>query len=80
MGSVSSIAASAALSASQLSALTAVDVGFTTTVGGKTYSADVTYSGGQYVAQDALVSGAEATGGNMQTAEDNLINRIDALV
>jgi hypothetical protein len=79
MGSISSIAASAALSAAQVSALT-VDSGFTTKVAGKTYSADVSYANGQYVATDANVSGAEATGNNMTEAENNLINRINVLV
>jgi hypothetical protein len=79
MGSISSIAANAALAAAEANALT-VDVGFTATVGGKTYDAAVTYSGGQYVANDATIPGAEATGTNMASAENNLINRIDALV
>jgi hypothetical protein len=79
MGSISSIAATSALTAAQVNALT-VDVGFSTTVGGKTYNADVTYSGGQYIADDANVSGAEASGSNLQSAENNLITRIDALV
>jgi hypothetical protein len=79
MGSISSIAARAALTAAEANALT-VDVGFTASVGGKTYQADVTYSGSQYVADDATIPGAEATGSNMVSAENNLINRIDALV
>ncbi|MGA8302476.1 MAG: hypothetical protein WB873_02095 [Thermoplasmata archaeon] len=79
MGSISSIAASAALAAAEANTLT-VDVGFTATIGGKTYDAAVTYTGGQYVANDANIPGAEATGSNMTSAENNLINRIDALV
>jgi hypothetical protein len=79
MGSISSIAAGAALAAAEVNALT-VDVGFTATVAGKTYDAAVTFSSGQYVADDATLPGAEATGSNMVSAENNLINRIDALV
>jgi len=76
MGAISSIAA---LSAAQVNALT-VDVGFTTTVAGKTYDADVTYSGGQYVAHDATLTGAEATGSTVHSAENRLITRIDVIV
>lgn len=79
MGSISSIASSAALAAAQVNALT-VDVGFSTTVAGKTYNADVSYSGGQYVADDSGITGAVATGSDLQTAENNLISRIDAIV
>lgn len=79
MGSISSIASSAALAAAQVNALT-VDVGFSTTVAGKTYNADVSYSGGQYVADDSRITGAVATGSDLQTAENNLISRIDAIV
>jgi hypothetical protein len=79
MGSISSIASSAALTAAQVNELT-VDVGFTTNVAGKTYDADVVYFGGQYIANDADLTGAEATGTTVQTAESNFITRIDALV
>jgi hypothetical protein len=79
MGSIASIAAAAGYSAAQVNALT-VDVGFQAVVGGKTYDADVIYSGGQYVADYPQITGAEATGNNLETAENNLITRIDALV
>jgi hypothetical protein len=79
MGSISSIASNASLAQAEVNALT-VDVGFTATVGGKTYDAAVTYSNDEYVAADANLTGAEATGNDVITAEDNLINRIDALV
>ena len=79
MGSIASIAAGAAYSSAQISALT-VDVGFAANVAGKTYDADVTYSGGQYVADYSRITGAEATGSSLAAAEDNLITRIDALV
>jgi hypothetical protein len=73
---VSSIAP---VSASNVSAPeTAID--FSTTVAGKTYDAAVTYASGQYVARDPGFLGAEATGTSVQTAEENLINRIDFLV
>jgi hypothetical protein len=79
MASISSIASLAAISAAEVNALS-VDVGFSTSVNGKTYNADVTYSNGQYVADDANLAGAQATGSNLQSAENNLISRIDALV
>jgi hypothetical protein len=79
MGSIASIAATAALTAAQVQALT-VDVGFSTTVGGKTYNADVTYSNGEYLAEDGALAGAVATGGSLIDAENNLITRIDELV
>lgn len=79
MGSISSIASSAALAATRVNPLT-VDVGFSTTVGGKTYNADVSYSGGQYVADDTRITGAVATGSDLQRAENNLIYHIDAIV
>jgi acetylornithine/succinyldiaminopimelate/putrescine aminotransferase len=78
MTGISSIAA-AASSASAVSQLM-TDASFSTTVGGKTYSADVTYSNGQYVADDSNLPGAEATGSSLQAAENNLTARIDVLV
>ena len=78
MGSISALGA-AALSAAQVNQLM-TDVGFSTIVNGKTYNADVTYSDGAYVADDGDVSGAVATGGSVQAAENSLINRIDELV
>ncbi|HVU48190.1 MAG TPA: hypothetical protein VHD85_18830 [Terracidiphilus sp.] len=79
MGSIGS-----ALSISSLNAAAAeklmVDVGFSTRVDGKTYSAEVTYSDSVYLAHDASMIGAEATGTSMVAAENNLINRIDELV
>ena len=79
MGSISSIASAAANIAERVTALT-VDVGFSTTVAGKTYDAGVKYSDGQFVAQDADIDGAKATGNSLQAAESNLISRIDVLV
>lgn len=79
MGSISSIAAVASLQASAASQLMS-DVAFSTTVNGKTYSAEVTYSNGEYVASDPNLSGAEATGSSLQAAENNLSTRIDVLV
>ena len=76
MGSISPVAASPA---AQVYPLT-VDVGFSATVAGKTYDAGVIYTGGQYLAIDGDLTGAEATGQNVQDAEDNLINRIDVMV
>jgi hypothetical protein len=78
MGAISALGG-AALAASQVTQLI-TDVGFSTVVHGKTYTADVTYSNGEYVASDGNISGAVATGGSVQEAENNLTNRIDALV
>jgi hypothetical protein len=79
MGSIGSIPSTASLAASTATNL-AVDVGFTTTVAGKTYDAGVTYSGSEYIAVDPSVNGAMATGESVTSAESNLSTRIDALV
>lgn len=79
MSGISSVTAAPSLSSSAVNELT-TNVGFSTTVGGKTYSADVTYTGGQYVADDPNLVGAEATGGSLQSAENSLATRIDVLV
>lgn len=79
MGSIASAVTAAALTAAEVNELV-VDVGFTTTVAGKTYVADVTYSNGEYVAEDANLSGAVATGNSVTAAENNLASRIDVLV
>lgn len=78
MGTVSAVGA-AALSAAQVTQLL-TDVAFSTVINGKTYSADVTYSNGVYVAAAGNVSGAEAIGNSVAAAENNLANRIDELV
>jgi hypothetical protein len=69
----------AALSAAQLNQLI-TDVGFSTEIDGKTYSADVTGSNGEYVATDGDLNGATASGTSLESAENNLTNRIDELV
>lgn len=79
MGSISAIAGVASLSASSVSQLMS-ETSFSTTIAGKTYSADVTYSNGEYVADDSKVAGAEASGSSVQAAENNLTERIDVLV
>jgi hypothetical protein len=79
MGSIASVLSTAALTAAAVNELV-VDVGFSTTVGGKTYVADVTYSGGEYIAEDGNLSGAVATGNSVVAAENNLSARIDILV
>jgi hypothetical protein len=79
MGSIGSALSAASLTTSAIDRLM-VDVGFSTTVAGKTYSADVTYSNSVYLAHDSGLIGAEATGGSMTTAENNLIARIDEIV
>jgi len=80
MGALSAISPVSALTAAQQIAALTVDLGFSTTVAGKTYNAGVTYSAGEYVADDPTLSGASATGTSVQAAEDNLISRIDELV
>jgi hypothetical protein len=79
MGSVASVLSAATLTATAVNELV-VDVGFSTTVAGKTYVADVTYSNGEYVAEDANLSGAVATGNSVTAAENNLAARIDIMV
>jgi hypothetical protein len=79
MGSIASVLSAAALTAAEVNELV-VDVGFSTTIAGKTYAADVTYSNGEYIAEDGNLAGAVATGNSVTTAENNLISRIDVLV
>jgi hypothetical protein len=79
MGSITSVLSAPQLNASAVQELPA-DVGFSTKVAGKTHVAGVTYSGGQYVAQDPHLSGAEATGEAVFSTEGNLMHRIDVLV
>ena len=79
MGSVASVLSAATLTAAAVNELV-VDVGFSTTIAGKTYAADVTYSNGEYIAEDANLSGAVATGNSVVAAENNLATRIDVLV
>jgi hypothetical protein len=78
MGTVSAISG-AGLSTSQLTQLL-TDVGFSAVINGKTYSAGVAYSNGEYVATAGNISGATASGSSVQAAENNLTNRIDILV
>lgn len=77
MASVSLVSAASVTAAAASELMT--DVAFSTSVGGKTYSGDVTYSGGEYVASDPSLAGAEATGSSLQSAENNLSARIDIL-
>jgi hypothetical protein len=53
---------------------------FSTTAGGKNYSADVEQSGGEYTATVTGLPGASASGSSAMAAEENLDNRIDMLV
>jgi hypothetical protein len=75
MASISAIT-SVASAASQLISETS----FSTTVNGKSYSGDVTYSNGEYVASDPGLAGAEATGSSVMAAENNLATRINEIV
>lgn len=78
MASVSLVASAASVSAATASQLM-TNVAFSTTVSGKSYSADVTYSNGEYIASDPNLAGAEAAGVSVQSAENNLTTRIDVL-
>lgn len=78
MAGISLLASTASISAATASQLM-TDVAFSTTVDGKSYSASVSYSNGEYVASDPGLSGAEATGTSLQSAENNLTTRIDIL-
>jgi hypothetical protein len=77
MASVSPVLSAASLSASNISELLMTDVAISTTIGGKTYTADVISSDGEFVASDPNLAGAQATGPNLQAAENNEIARID---
>lgn len=76
MAGASLVPLAASISASNVSQLL-TDVAFSTTVSGKTYTADVISSDGEYVASDPNLAGAKATGPNVQAAENNEISRID---
>jgi hypothetical protein len=73
MGSISLLTAA---SVSQLIS----DTSFSTTVAGKTYNANVSYSDGEYTAAASNLSGASASGSTVQAAENNLTTRISILV
>ena len=76
MASVSPIVSAASISASNVSQLF-TDVAFATTVAGKTYTGDVTFANGVYIADDPNLAGAIATGGTVQSAENSAVSRID---
>ena len=48
-------------------------------VGDKTFVANVSYSAGEYVAQDPTTFGAEGTGPDPESAEQAFQNRVDFL-
>ena len=54
-------------------------VSYSTTVGGKTYTANVTKSNGEYTAAASNLPGASASGSTVQAAENNLTTRISIL-
>jgi len=54
--------------------------GYSTKVGGVEYAASVFQSNGEYTASVSSLTGATATGGTEQVAEENLAVRIDVLV
>jgi len=53
---------------------------YSTNAGGKTYSASVEETGGTYVASAEVPPEASASGTSVQSAENNLDARIDAMV
>jgi predicted RNase H-like HicB family nuclease len=52
---------------------------YSVTVGGKSYSGSVEESGGSYTASISNLPGATASGSSVQSAEDNLDAKLDAL-
>jgi hypothetical protein len=53
---------------------------YSTTVGGQNYSASVEESGGTYVASVGNLAGVSGSGSSVQSAENNLSVKLDALV
>ena len=76
MASLSQVPIAASISASNISQLL-TDVAFSTNVGGKTYTANVIASDGEYLASDPNLAGAQATGSTIAAAEKNVATRID---
>jgi hypothetical protein len=79
IATTSAVAASAA-EAQDTATLLAQSTIYSTTVGGKSYSADVSLSSGQYVATVPELPGVSATGSTLLSAENNLNARIDVVV
>jgi len=65
--------------ASASSAQRTIAEAYSTTVGGKSYSASVEESGGVYTASVPMPPGLRATGGSIQSAEINLSIVLDTL-
>lgn len=79
------IAAPPAVTASSLetqdaATLLAQSTPYSTRIGGKNYSADVSLASGQYVATIPDLPGVSATGNTLISAENNLSARISVLV
>jgi len=64
---------------SSSSQATAMAASYSVTVGGKSYSGSVEESGGSYTASISNLPGATASGSSVQSAEDNLDAKLDAL-
>jgi hypothetical protein len=79
IATTSAVAASAN-EAQDTATLLAQSTLYSTTVGGKSYSADVSLSSGQYVATVPDLPGVSATGNTLLSAESNLNTRINVLV
>jgi hypothetical protein len=52
---------------------------YSTTVGGKSYSADVEQSGDEYTVTVSGLAGASASGSSIVAAEESIQNQIDIL-
>jgi hypothetical protein len=53
---------------------------FSTSAGGRTYSANVEQTGAEYTVAVTGLTGAVASGSSIAAAEENLDNRIDMLI
>ena len=79
IATTSAVAASAS-EAQAAATLLAQSTLYSTTAGGKSYSADVSLSSGQYVATVPDLPGVSATGNTLLSAESHLNARINMLV
>jgi hypothetical protein len=73
-------ASSAQSAASAKSAATLLNAVYTTTVGGKRYSGNISHANGVYTISVPNVPGATVTAASLQAAEAELYIRIDELV
>jgi hypothetical protein len=74
-----SIAAASAAQAQSAADLLLQSTLYSASVGGKTYTADIGFSSGQYVATVPDLPGISASGGTLLMAENNLNARINLM-